>query len=132
MPRRSILTERQRSALFDLPTDEADLLKHYILADDDIQHIHSRRKSQNRLGFALQLCALRFPGRMLAPGRISYLLENTSGENRGIHPCDTILPLRHWAFKSHSPRENSFRKAASDRAKPSSVNTTDLALLTGS
>ena len=32
-----ILTDRQRSALFDLPTDEASLLKHYTLADDDLE-----------------------------------------------------------------------------------------------
>ena len=70
MPRRSILTERQRSALFDLPTDEAALLRHYTLADDDIEHIRARRKASNRLGFALQLCAFRYPGRLLTPGEI--------------------------------------------------------------
>jgi len=32
MPRRSILTDRQRAALFDLPTDEASMLRHYTLA----------------------------------------------------------------------------------------------------
>jgi len=36
MPRRHILTERQRSALFDLPIDELSLLRHYTLADDDL------------------------------------------------------------------------------------------------
>jgi len=30
---RPVLATRQRSALFDLPADEASLLKHYILAD---------------------------------------------------------------------------------------------------
>ena len=39
MPRRHILSARQRSALLDLPTDEASLLRHYILADDDLAHI---------------------------------------------------------------------------------------------
>ena len=29
MPRRTILTDRQRSALFDLPVDEPSLRKHY-------------------------------------------------------------------------------------------------------
>lgn len=38
MPRRQILTERSRAALFDLPTDEPSLLRHYTLADDDIEH----------------------------------------------------------------------------------------------
>ena len=70
MPRRRILTERQRSALLDLPTDELSLLKHYTLADEDIEHIHARRRPHNRFGFALQLCALRYPGRLLLPGEI--------------------------------------------------------------
>ncbi|WP_273795221.1 Tn3 family transposase, partial [Brucella intermedia] len=65
MPRRIVLTARQRSSLFDLPTDEASLLKYYTLADDDIAHIRTRRKARNRLGFALQLCAFRYPGRLL-------------------------------------------------------------------
>ena len=66
MPRRSILTERQRLALFDLPTDETNMLRHYILADDDLEHINARRRPENRIGFALQLCALRYPGRLLS------------------------------------------------------------------
>ena len=69
MPRRSILTERQRSVLFDLPTDQATILRHYTLADDDIELIRTRRHSRNRLGFALQLCAFRYPGRLLTPLR---------------------------------------------------------------
>ncbi len=70
MPRRHILSARQRSVLLDLPTDEASLLRHYVLADDDLVHIDRRRRPENRIGFALQLCALRYPGRMLAPGEI--------------------------------------------------------------
>lgn len=70
MPRRSILTDRQRAALFDLPTDEASMLRHYTLADDDLEIIHARRRPHNRFGFALQLCALRYPRRLLAPGEV--------------------------------------------------------------
>ena len=70
MPRRHILSARQRSALLDLPADEASLLGHYILADDDLTQIDRRRRPENRIGFALQLCALRYPGRMLAPGEV--------------------------------------------------------------
>ena len=43
MPRRNILTERQRSALLDLPTDESSLLKHYTLADDDRDVVDGHR-----------------------------------------------------------------------------------------
>lgn len=63
MAHRTILTERQRSVLFDLPIDETAMLRHYILADDDLEIIRARRRPHNRFGFALQLCALRYPGR---------------------------------------------------------------------
>ena len=65
MPRRAILTQRQHCALFDLLTDDASLHRYYTLADDDRKHIARRRRPENKLGFALQLCALRYPGRML-------------------------------------------------------------------
>jgi len=70
MPRRQILTARQRAALLDLPTDEQSILYHYTLSDDDLEHINERRRPENRFGFALQLCALRHPGRLLSTGEV--------------------------------------------------------------
>ena len=70
MPRRHILTDRQRARLFELPNDDPSLLRHYTLANDDIEHIHTRRNPHNRLGFALQLCAFRYPGRLLTSGEV--------------------------------------------------------------
>ena len=37
MPRRKMLTDRQRAALLDLPTEETAMLQHYTLADDDLE-----------------------------------------------------------------------------------------------
>ena len=68
MPRRSIWSVHQRTARFDLPTDEAALLRHYTLSDDDIEQIRGRRGGHNRLGFALQLYAFRYQGRILVAG----------------------------------------------------------------
>ena len=70
MAHRTILTARQRAALFDLPIDEASILYHYTLSDDDLEHINERRRDRNRFGFALQLCALRYPGRLLASSEV--------------------------------------------------------------
>jgi len=92
MPRRSILTERQHSALFDLPTDEASMLLHYTLADDDLEHINARRRPENRIGFALQLCALRYPGRLLSPGElIPEKVLRFIAAQLGL-PGDDVLP----------------------------------------
>jgi TnpA family transposase len=70
MAHRTVLTVRQRAALFDLATDQASLLKHYTLSDDDIRHLRTRRHPENKIGFALQLCAFRYPGRLSKPGEV--------------------------------------------------------------
>jgi hypothetical protein len=67
VPRRTILTERQRQSLFRLPDDAPTLLRHYVLSDEDLDRIRCCRRPRNRLGLALQLCALRYPGRLLQP-----------------------------------------------------------------
>jgi len=50
MAHRTILTDRQRSSLFDLPQQETALLKHYTLSDEDLEHIRQRRRPHNRFG----------------------------------------------------------------------------------
>src|SRR5215210_7244628 len=68
MPRRRVLTEAQLETLFALPTTEAGLALHWTLSPADHAAIQGRRGDHNRLGFTLQLCALRYPGRLLRSG----------------------------------------------------------------
>jgi len=70
VPRRAVLSEGQRAALIALPTEESFLVRHWTLSEDDLAIIVSRRRPHNRLGFAVQLCALRYPGRLLRPGEL--------------------------------------------------------------
>jgi len=70
MPRRHALTKAQLENLLALPVTEADLVRHWTLSDNDLALVDRRRRIQNQLGFALQLCALRYPGRLLRPGEI--------------------------------------------------------------
>jgi TnpA family transposase len=70
MPRRRALTTVQLDELFALPIEKATLVRYWTLADTDLAAIHQRRRDRNRLGFALQLCALRYPGRLLRPGEL--------------------------------------------------------------
>jgi TnpA family transposase len=65
MPRRRALTEAQLENLLALPIAEPDLVQHWTLSDTDFAAIDQRRRDRNRIGFALQLCALRYPGRLL-------------------------------------------------------------------
>lgn len=70
MPRRSVLTDEQRATFMALPTAEDDLVRYWTLSDEDLGVITRRRRPHNRLGFAVQLCALRYPGRLLRPGEL--------------------------------------------------------------
>jgi TnpA family transposase len=70
MAHRIILTKKQRHHLLALPADEPTLLNHYVFNDDDLSHIHKRLNPHNRFGFALQLCAFRYPGRYLQKGEV--------------------------------------------------------------
>jgi TnpA family transposase len=66
MPRRELLTAAQREALLAFPDEEENLLQHYVLSVRDLAAVRQHRGDHNRLGFAVQLCYLRYPGRVLA------------------------------------------------------------------
>ena len=68
MPRRELLTEPQRLAFVEPVTDERGIVRHYTLDAEDLALINRRRGDANRLGFAVLLCYLRFPGRTLRQG----------------------------------------------------------------
>ena len=68
MPTRELLSPAQRVQFMTLPALSArDLARHYTLSADDLAAITRRRRPHNRLGFAVQLAYLRFPGRPLQP-----------------------------------------------------------------
>jgi TnpA family transposase len=58
MPHRTLLSPEQRTRLLGIPTEAAEMAKHY------------KRRPSNRLGFAVQLCALRHPSRPLEPSEV--------------------------------------------------------------
>lgn len=68
MARRQHLTDAQIVELFDPPTDQRELVRHYTLSDADLAAIRRGRGDPNRLGHALMLCYLRYPGRELRAG----------------------------------------------------------------
>lgn len=85
MPRRKVLTEEDVAGLLALPKSETDLARHWTLSDFDIALIQRRRGNDNRLGFGMQLCAYRYPGRLLRPGEvISHETIAFVGDQLGI------------------------------------------------
>lgn len=65
MPRKAVLSAAQRAALIALPPTKEDLRLLYTLSENDLATIRRKRGPHNRLGFAVQLCYLRFPGQAM-------------------------------------------------------------------
>ena len=66
MPRRSILSAAERDGLLAVPDAKDELIRLYIFNDADLAIIRQHRGPANRLGFAVQLCYMRYPGILLA------------------------------------------------------------------
>nr|WP_282595554.1 DUF4158 domain-containing protein [Klebsiella pneumoniae] len=65
MPRRSIpLPPPSAKSLLALPDTKDELIRHYVQRKRPLHHPAAARPA-NRLGFAVQLCYLRFPGVIL-------------------------------------------------------------------
>ena len=65
MPRRSTLSAMEREQLLALPDTSEEFIRQYTFSEADLSLIHQHRGVANRLGFAVQLCYLRFPGVVL-------------------------------------------------------------------
>jgi hypothetical protein len=66
MPRRSALSTTEQASLLALPESQDDLIRYYTFNEPDLSLIRQHRGDVNRLGFAIQLCLLRYPGYALA------------------------------------------------------------------
>src|SRR2546427_13247166 len=54
--------ERDRWQRFPDVIPHEDLVAFFWLSQEEIREVHRQRESQNRLGYALQLCTLRYLG----------------------------------------------------------------------
>ncbi len=66
MPRRTILSDAELAGLIALPDTEAESIRCYTFSDADLAIIAQHRGPADRLGFAVQLCCMRYPGIVLA------------------------------------------------------------------
>ncbi len=123
MARRQHLTDAQIAELFDPPTDQRELVRYYTLSGGDLAAIRRGHGDPNRLGHALMLCYLRYPGRHLRaseqpPARMlefvadqigvlptalgSYL---TADRNRLYHVAELQERLRTRSFSANTAVE---------------------------
>lgn len=62
MPRRQILSESERAILLEIPASQDELIQLFAFSEKDLSMIRRHRGAANRLGFAVQLCYMRYPG----------------------------------------------------------------------
>jgi len=87
MGRRKLLSNRERQALFAIPTDDEGLIRHYTLSPADLLEVQLRRRPHNQIGFAVQLCLMRHPGRTLISGeRLPIAMLAYIAAQLGIDP----------------------------------------------
>src|SRR2546423_3019909 len=141
--RRQQLTKAQIPALFDHRTDRRELVRHGTLSEADTAMIRRCRGDHSRLGYAVMLCYLRYPGRPLRiderppAALISFVAEQIdvrpeviddyliSGQNRRRHAAELQDRLRLRPFG---------RRPASELASsllPHAIESDRLAFLAG-
>jgi hypothetical protein len=117
------LSETRIAALFEPPTTPRELARHCTLTPADLAAIRRCRGDHNRLGHALMLCFLRFPGRPLRAGeqppapllafvaaQIDVLPDSLDGylaaeRTRQRHAIDCQARLRLRPFGRHAAAE---------------------------
>jgi len=66
MPRRQLLSEKEKETLTNIPTDRESIVKFYTLSEHEIHFVkHTFRGATNRLGAAVQIAYMKYPGIML-------------------------------------------------------------------
>ncbi len=85
MPRRSLLSAAEQATLLAMPESKEDLLRFYTFNESDMALIRRRRGDANRIGFAVQLAMLRYPGHALGTGaRIPQAVIEWIGGQAGV------------------------------------------------
>ena len=62
MSRRSLLSNASREALLRIPIEPDELARRYLFTPADHDLVRTRRRPEKRLGLAVHVSLLRFPG----------------------------------------------------------------------
>lgn len=98
---RELLTTNQRQSLMQVPEDEWIMGTYYTFSKLDLEIISKRRREENRLGFAIQLSILRYPG-----WPYTHIKEIPDSV---IHYIENKLMLTFLLFGLYPQRENTLR-----------------------
>ena len=122
MASRRLVPPSVRDTLLGIPSDTVSLERNYVLADEDLELIDTRRSAANRLALALHIALFRHPGQGWLDGShlpgallvwlaeqvtvpVSALAEyaTTRGETRSDH---RRLAMRHLGLQPFVSRDD--------------------------
>ena len=118
MMRRQRLTDTQITELFDPPSDQRELVRHYTLSEAELATIRRCRGDHNRLGHARMLCCLRYPGRALrATARTTACIRCRADRcpcrlDRRISGCRAEPPLPFGSVAEQAQAESCIERRA--------------------
>ena len=123
MARRRLLSDEQMAPFWAWASYERASVRHYTLSAADIELVTKRRAGANRLGFAVLLCGMRSPGRVLdvdetPPAMVLAFIADQVGvpasefavyrqrpTNRREHIAELMQVLSCRAFDGEASRE---------------------------
>jgi hypothetical protein len=123
MARRRLLSDDQMAPFWAWASDPRGIVQHYTLTRADLELVDKKRAGANRLGFALLLCVMRFPGRILDVGEtpsadvLAFIAEQVAvpasefaayrsrSTNRREHIAELMQSLGCRAFNADAARE---------------------------
>ncbi len=144
MTSRRFLSFSSREALFRIPSDSLSLERFYVLAEEDLILIRSRRRPENRLGLAIHLALLRYPGQGWREGDhlpeavVHWLCEQLQipPSMLAIYGGREATQTAHRVLATHHPGLRSFTRAdfkgALDLAARAAFDTDDARVIMNS
>ena len=70
MARRRLVSLEIWARHYGAPLDEREIARHYTLTSDDLEIVGRRRGDATRLGYAMLMLYMRWPGRALEAGEV--------------------------------------------------------------
>ena len=123
MARRRLLSDEQLAPFWAWASDERAIVRQYTLSRADLDLIAKKRTASNQLGFAVLMCGMRFPGRVLdvaetPPAAVLAFIADQVGlppaqfatyrqrpTNRREHVAELMASLGCRAFDTDAYRE---------------------------
>lgn len=93
MARRRLLTREALARHYEPSVDDREITRHFTLSQDDFDLIATRRGETSRLGFAMVMLYMRWPGRVLESHRLPFchLLRGSSTCPLGSGPITDVV-----------------------------------------